>query len=258
MKILVIGELCIDKFIYGSVTRMCPEAPVPVLNPTEEIENRGMAGNVVENLKVLKKDLEIIHWHQVNNLEKVRFVEKKSNHMIVRVDYGETTAIQTLGFLSPERKKTISESDFVIISDYNKGFLTHDDIINISSLNNYVFLDSKKILTEEIIRKIHLVKLNEIEYKNNKFIVDKNPDKFIITLGSKGVMYKNTVYPSKNPQETIDVSGAGDTFVSAFSLKYYLSKNILESIEFANDVCADVVGKKGVAVPDERFILRDF
>ena len=59
MKILVIGELCIDKFIYGSVTRMCPEAPVPVLNPTEEIENRGMAGNVVENLKVLKKDLEI-------------------------------------------------------------------------------------------------------------------------------------------------------------------------------------------------------
>ena len=49
-KILVIGELCIDRFVYGEVKRLSPEAPVPVFNPKDIIENKGMAGNVVENL----------------------------------------------------------------------------------------------------------------------------------------------------------------------------------------------------------------
>jgi sugar/nucleoside kinase (ribokinase family) len=72
-------------------------------------------------------------------------------------------------------------------------------------------------------------------------------------LGSKGVKYNGIIYPSKKPQETIDVSGAGDTFVSAFSLKFLLSNNVIDSIEFANEVCSDVVSKKGVAIPDESF-----
>ena len=46
-KILVIGELCIDKFVYGEVKRLSPEAPVPVFNPIVTEENRGMAGNVL-------------------------------------------------------------------------------------------------------------------------------------------------------------------------------------------------------------------
>ena len=52
-KILVIGELCIDRFVYGDTKRLSPEAPVPVFNPIETIENKGMAGNVVENVKSL-------------------------------------------------------------------------------------------------------------------------------------------------------------------------------------------------------------
>ena len=51
VKILVIGELCIDEFIYGEVKRLSPEAPVPVFNPVEKTSNRGMAGNVVSNLE---------------------------------------------------------------------------------------------------------------------------------------------------------------------------------------------------------------
>jgi len=52
-KILVIGELCVDRFIYGDVKRLSPEAPVPVFNELEKVENNGMAGNVVENIKSL-------------------------------------------------------------------------------------------------------------------------------------------------------------------------------------------------------------
>jgi D-beta-D-heptose 7-phosphate kinase/D-beta-D-heptose 1-phosphate adenosyltransferase len=253
VKVLVIGELCIDRFIYGKVSRMCPEAPVPVLNPTEIVENNGMAGNVVDNLNALMDDIEVIHWHQSNKIEKIRFVEKKSNQMIVRVDEGEMVPIDQLIYLSPEQKKTISESDIVIISDYNKGFLPNNTIIEISNFAKLLLMDSKKKLDYELIEKIDFIKLNEVEYKNNKELVDEYAEKFLITLGADGAKHNSIVYPSKNPQDTIDVSGAGDTFISSFSLMYYKTKDIEKSIEYANDTCANVVNKKGVVVPDESF-----
>ena len=52
-KILVIGDSCSDIFIYGNIERICPEAPVPVFNPTHKTKNGGMAKNVVKNLEAL-------------------------------------------------------------------------------------------------------------------------------------------------------------------------------------------------------------
>jgi len=234
---------------------MSPEAPVPVLNPVEITENQGMAGNVVSNLKSLMDDVEVIHWHQTTNIEKIRFVEKKSNHMFIRVDEGELKPIDTLSFLSREQRRTINESDVVIISDYDKGFLSDDIIKEISKQASITILDSKRKLTKDIIENITFIKLNESEYENNKELVNEKTDKFIITLGSKGAMYLGTIHSSNNPQDTIDVSGAGDTFVASFALKYLKTKNVKESIEYANDVCANVVNKKGVATPDSKFKL---
>ena len=253
LKVLVIGELCIDRFVYGEVSRMCPEAPVPVFNPIEIVENNGMAGNVVDNLNSLSDDIEVVHWHQTNTIEKIRFVEKKSNHMIVRVDEGESFPMDSFSFMSSRKRGTINESDLVIISDYNKGFLTTSQIEQIANQGSLVLMDSKKKLSEDLIQEITFVKLNETEYENNKDLADKYPEKFIITLGSNGAMFNGEIYPSSNPQDTIDVSGAGDTFISAFSLKYLSTGNIGESIEFANSACANVVNKKGVAVPDSSF-----
>jgi sugar/nucleoside kinase (ribokinase family) len=62
-------------------------------------------------------------------------------------------------------------------------------------------------------------------------------------------MYQGIVYPSPNPQETIDVSGAGDTFTSSFILKYYETKNVKTSIIYANEMSSIVVSKRGVATP---------
>ena len=53
MKILVIGESCQDVFEYGVSDRLCPEAPVPVFNPTKTVKNGGMAMNVYRNLEAL-------------------------------------------------------------------------------------------------------------------------------------------------------------------------------------------------------------
>jgi D-beta-D-heptose 7-phosphate kinase/D-beta-D-heptose 1-phosphate adenosyltransferase len=254
IKILVIGELCIDRFVYGEVNRLCPEAPVPVINPLHTKENRGMAGNVVENLKVLHDDIEVLHWHQSDEIVKTRYVDKKTNQMLLRVDV-ESMSNAPLIFLTSEQRHTISESDIVIISDYRKGYLSNDMIKVIGTLSNFVVLDTKRVLNWDTIQDIDFVKLNTMEYNNNRDLANQHPEKFLITRGERGVDYNGLNYPSPNPQETIDVSGAGDTFTASFALKYFLTEDVVDSIDFANRVCADVVNKKGVSLPDIKFKL---
>ena len=253
-KILVIGELCIDKFVYGEVKRLSPEAPVPVFNPLVTEENKGMAGNVVENIKELHSNCEVLHWHQSENIVKTRYVDSKSNHMFIRID-DENIPCDKINFLTPDQRKTISESDAVIISDYDKGFITKDLIKNIAAISKLTILDSKKILDYSTISDVNFVKLNQTEYENNKDLCDSFKEKFIITKGKDGASWNGQEYESPNPQQTIDVSGAGDTFVSSFTLKYLIGESINESILFANEVCSDVVGKKGVSKPDKKFRL---
>jgi ribokinase len=71
----------------------------------------------------------------------------------------------------------------------------------------------------------------------------------LITLGSRGAKYIDKIFPSPDPKETIDVSGAGDTFTASFTIKYLETKNIEESIIYANKMASIVVSKRGVSTP---------
>ncbi len=244
MRIAVIGENCNDIFIYGDCNRLSPEAPVPVMIPIETKENLGMSGNVVKNIEALS-DARIVHICQTEVIKKTRYVDKKSNHMFIRVDEGESN-IQTLD-LNISKTNAIVNSDIVIVSDYDKGFLTDETIKKIGSIAKLSILDSKKKLSKEIIESYTFVKLNESEYKQN--IQFKECKNIITTLGSKGAQFDGKIYPSPSPKETIDVSGAGDTFTASFILKYFETKNVETSIIFANEMASVVVSKRGVATP---------
>ena len=245
IKILVIGEKCIDRFMYCDVSRFSPEAPVPVLNPVEIVENDGMAGNVVRNILAMKSDSLVTHWYQDEIITKTRFVEKKSNHMFLRLDEGETNISKA--DLSDERLLELNKFDIVVVSDYHKGFMSDNDLVNIGIKSKISILDSKRKLTKEIVSSFTFVKLNEKESLQNTELLECN--NILITLGSKGTKFNDEVYPSPNPQETIDVSGAGDTFTSSFILKYIETGDIKSSIIWANEMASIVVSKRGVAVP---------
>ena len=247
MKITIIGELCRDIFKYGNVTRLCPEAPVPVLTDVYKEMNFGMAGNVKENLLAHNPELNITLIHQKNIIKKIRYLDDKTNHMFLRVDEGEDEIDKLI--LTPEKVGEISESDLVIVSDYNKGFLTEEVLVQIGQLSKLSIIDTKKSISNDLIDSFTFIKLNEHEYQRNKHISDKNKDKFIITLGMNGAKHNDIIFPSPSPKQTIDVSGAGDTFTAFFSLKYYETKNISESITFANQMASIVVSKRGVATP---------
>ena len=245
IKILVIGEKCIDRFMYCDVSRFSPEAPVPVLNPVEIVENDGMAGNVVRNILAMKSDSLVTHWYQDEIITKTRFVEKKSNHMFLRLDDGESNISKA--DLNSERLLELNDFNIVIVSDYYKGFISDDDLINIGKNSKISILDSKRKLSKEIVSSFTFVKLNEKESLQNTELLECN--NILITLGSRGTKFNNELYPSPNPQETIDVSGAGDTFTSSFILKYIETGDIKSSIIWANEMASIVVSKRGVATP---------
>lgn len=244
-KITVIGESCLDEFVYCNTNRLSPEAPVPVLVPQHTVQTSGMAGNVKRNLEVLTRANNIKLITQFETITKTRYIDEKSNHMFLRVDNKVelSPSIVCDKFLAEH----LQNQDIVIVSDYNKGFLSDGDLEFIGTHSNISILDSKRILTKDIINKFTWVKLNKQEAYNNSHIMDE--DNVITTLGSEGAMWNNTLYPSPKPIETIDVSGAGDTFTASFIYKYFQSNNFKRSITYANEQAGKVVQKRGVSLP---------
>lgn len=245
-KILVIGDFCTDVFIYGECHRLSPEAPVPVFIPISRKTNDGMAGNVAHNLNVLAKNHTIELFYQDEEITKTRYIDSKSNHMFLRVDEGEEH-IKPL-ILTQELVERIQQAEAVVVSDYNKGYLDLDTINKIAFYAKKSFLDTKKKIDSTTIKNFTFIKLNEEEFRKN---MTDNPEelrKIIATLGSRGAQYMNKQY-EVTAKETIDVSGAGDTFLAAFVVNYLETADVDSAIIFANKMSSLVVSKKGVTVP---------
>lgn len=245
MKVLVIGETCVDKFVYCDAKRLSPEAPVPVLTPLYTTENPGMAGNTIANIKAISPNCEMNSITQKSEITKTRYVEEKSNHMFLRVDEGEKFDCRFKWSLNMDI--ILGQADIVIVSDYNKGWLRDSDLREIARKSKLSILDSKRKLTNELIQDFTFVKLNESERLNNPYL---DRDNIITTLGKKGAEYKNVLFESPDPQDTIDVSGAGDTFTAAFIVKYYQLKDERAAIKFANRKASEVVSRRGVVTPN--------
>ena len=83
-KFLVIGDFCIDHFIYGATERINPEAPVPIFKPFEVVENYGMAGNVAENLSSLGHEVDLV-CNKNKIFKKNRFFENPNELKSVKI-----------------------------------------------------------------------------------------------------------------------------------------------------------------------------
>ena len=244
MKILVIGDSCSDIFRYGEVSRIAPEAPVPIIKPRRETSNPGMAGNVVANLEALGVEVDFIT--NPEKIRKIRYVCDRYNQLVLRVDKGDScNQIRMEGVLV---EVNWDSYDAVVISDYCKGFLSTNDIEYISSKHPLVFLDTKKVL-DTWARGVSFIKINSIEYENNRDAFKFFPyllDKAIITKGPQGCLYKKKLYPTKEVSVK-DVSGAGDTFLSGLVTEYVKTKDIKKAIKFAQECTTIVVQKSGVS-----------
>tara|TARA_R100000231_G_scaffold129544_1_gene100966 strand:- start:883 stop:1629 length:747 start_codon:yes stop_codon:yes gene_type:complete len=245
MKFLVIGETCSDRFCYGKANRLCPEAPAPVFVPEHGVNNLGMATNVYKNLLALDEDShkDIPYRNKIDLFtnepegHKTRYIDIDSNQMFLRVD---TDSYPHCGKL-PEN---IEEYDAVIVSDYNKGFITDLNLSEIGKRSRLSFLDTKKNFNIDWADYFTFVKINEKEFLENGW--KHRAENVIVTKASKGCWYNYKDYPIQKPSEVRDVSGAGDTFLAALSYAFTATKDINTAIILAQDCCQRVIRKKGI------------
>lgn len=262
MKILVIGEVCTDRFVIGNVNRICPEGPVPVLSPFYQHESDGMAGNVVRNFKGLRPEYEMVNYLGFCGI-KTRYIDERSKYILLRVDEKDNVD-EPLDIRYFKGLMKDDVYDAVVISDYNKGFLNEEVLKQISDCCSVpLFIDTKKVLGNWS-SNFDFVKINEHEYSHNKNVINEmgGPEDFcdtlIVTQGSKGCICflpNGEIISSPSYNRGIhDVSGAGDSFLVGFVVKYLETVNIQESMDFANKVAAIAVSKQGVAIVTQKEI----
>jgi len=234
-KILLIGDNCTDVYQYGTIDRLSPEAPVPVFVPTHTETRAGMAGNVANNLKALGCDVNYLHGE---TSVKTRLLDERSRQQIVRIDADVESTPITFETAIPH------VYDAVVISDYNKGTVSYELIEELIALSIPIFIDTKK--TDLARMQGAWVKINELEHSRIK----SECTGLIVTRGSRGASAVHHDIDVAAPSvEVVDVTGAGDTFLSALAYRYLDTGDIKKAITFANAASAVTVQHLGVYAP---------
>lgn len=217
-RVLIVGDVMLDHYVYGEVSRISPEAPVPILNKLSDKYYLGGSGNVLSNIKslfgnsdiisVVGKDLygDIIS-DLVENISKTSFIYKDNTrkttlksryisgyHQILRVDDETTHYIdkETECILIQKFESVVNDYDCVILEDYNKGLLTPsfiNTVINKCRMLNIPIIVDPKTMNIPHYSNCNIIKpnLSEFiqmsEYRNSTFDINKLKDearKFII------------------------------------------------------------------------------
>ncbi len=244
MKILAIGDTCTDVFVYGSCDRICPEAPVPVFLPGEIVVNKGMTGNVVNNVRALGYNCDEIV--SKGRIVKTRYIDLKTNQMIMRLDENDFV---TQPYECDAGR--LEGYDAIIISDYGKGFLSEEHIAFISKTAECLtFLQTNKVLSTWCLG-VDFIKINEGEYKRTEKSLSgmdrQIQEKLIVTLGSQGCRFNGKIYPVKKEVKIESLAGAGDTFLACFVIKYLETGGSIDmALDYAQECAAEVVQGAGV------------
>ncbi len=302
-SILVIGDVMLDKFMWGNASRISPEAPVPIISVNKISHSPGGAANVALNLSKLSANVQILgivgddnegailEDTLLKNGVKTQFITDAKistttktriiahGQQVVRTDYEDIRDVNSdqIKFLKDILDKIISEIDAIIIQDYNKGLLVKDSIktiLEISSEKNIpVYVDPKKD-NFFAYNKIRLFKPNLFEFESainfkeqDKSFEDLgkdlrkkiNAEILMVTRSEEGVTLftdKNVQTISTKARKVHDVSGAGDTAISAFVLADLCGANIEESAMISNYAAGRVCEEVGV-VPISLEMIKD-
>lgn len=240
MKILVVGDIMIDRTTHGTVSRVSPEAPVPILKYTHTTDVLGGAGNVANNVRTLGGDVTLqgcgdyaqeLWPHNTFNyapdIIKHRFM--CGGHQMLRVDTETEYPRATIGAL---------EADIIIVSDYGKGTITRGLMKCLKA--DIIIVDPKGSNWNKYGR-VDWLTPNKAEW------MPWTVDNMLITLGADGMSYNGTNIPSE-AREVFDVTGAGDTVVAALAVALSRGMSNMDAVRWANKAAGIVVGKRGTSV----------
>jgi len=222
MRVLVIGDACIDEYRYGEIRRVNPESTAPLLNFVKIDERLGMAHNVANNLRGFGVTVDLVVPTELSR--KVRYVDVRTGDHLLRVDHD----VRCEPYVPQEEYNY----DAIVISDYNKGFITTEAVRIIrNTFGGKMYMDTKK--TDLAKFNGIMLKINNLEYRR---AVSLNDD-FVVTKGAKGCLYKNVNYQAA-PIDVVDVCGAGDVFLAAMVAEYLKTNDMSQALNFANKLAS--------------------
>lgn len=273
----------LDRYVYGDVERISPEAPIPVFTTQREESMLGAAGNVAKNIAALgaKVDFYCVVGDDKAGLEVKRLIGKEDNinpyvstsscinttvktryvsgnQQLMRVDIDSKCNAMSL----PDNWK---EYDAIIISDYNKGIC---DDIDISMVDVPCVVDTKSwmgnypgafVVTPnlgELAGSVNWLRQNEDRDEKiidaaREIIVSHKIKNVLVTRAAKGMTLQTgnneTHHIPAVAKEVYDVVGAGDTVAAVLALGLASKLSIGDAAIIANIAGGIVVGKRGTA-----------
>ena len=203
-RVLVVGDLMLDRFIWGKVNRISPEAPVPVVQVTSDSIHLGGAANVVSNINalggravpigligndeagnLLRKQLAqgnmsqqgIVADGDFQTIEKTRIIAH--HQQVVRVD--RERLINTSETMGTQIKAKLSEliprAQAVIVSDYGKGVVNRGLLQHLCQFRDQVFISvDPKDLNFDHYRQVHVITPNQSEAERMSGVTIDGPD----------------------------------------------------------------------------------
>ena len=168
MRILVIGDVCIDEYRYGEIRRVNPESTAPLLNFEDSEEKMGMAFNVAQNLKAFGAEVTLSVSEEISR--KIRYIDRRTGEHLLRVDHDVRA--------KPYKTGSKYFFDAIVISDYNKGFITDETIWKLrQKFVGPIYMDTKKPNLGEFAN--IYIKINERELFESTSLPDQ--DMLIVT-----------------------------------------------------------------------------
>lgn len=295
--ILIIGDVMLDRYFWGVVTRISPEAPVPIVQVVQTTYSLGGAANVAANIigmgdeavligatgkdKPAEVLTQLLRNYGITDYlvaEKDRPTTMKTrviagSQQLLRIDDEIIRELYARGKAAIRNNidKVISKCKTVIISDYGKGMISYDTISYIKDKGVIAFVDPKGP-NWELYRGVYCITPNmkeflefysmtfrgvissEIELRKaaQDTVKELSLEYLVITRGPDGMLVvpkKGKIYHAevKDVEEVIDVSGAGDTVISALAYKISKGSSMEEAADFGNKAASIVVSRLGTS-----------
>lgn len=287
-RILVVGDIMLDRYVVGDVERISPEAPVPIVHVKEEYSTLGGCGNVVRNLRELGCEVDclasvgididgetiseelkyvgakpLLFYGSKQSIVKERIIADQRKVQMLRIDRETVASVDPKLPIDIFTRLCRDQYDMIVVSDYAKGMVS-------SGLMEFLKREQKaKIIVDPkpqnggIYNGVFMVTPNEQEWRQMMFssAYTLNHVQFILeTRGNKGMKLINnkteevTEIPAE-PVAVYNVSGAGDTVVAVMAACLSLSLDEVRSAKVANKCAGYVVTQPGTSVvPKYRFI----
>jgi len=287
VNILVVGDIMLDMYVVGNVSRISPEAPVPVVNVTEEYCTLGGCGNVVRNIRAVGANVDcmasIAYGRNgeriISELEKIgagniliygskettvkeRIIADHRQVQMLRLDREQIETIDHKKAIEAFKSSNKNKYDIIIISDYSKGMISKGIMDFLHTFKDVKIIVDPKPVNGILYDNVFMITPNEKEWNSmllSSSYILKNVKYILRTLGRKGMeLIENQIEESwfidSEPVEIYNVSGAGDTVVAIMGICISMGWNVLDSAYIANKCAAHVVTQPGTSVvPKEIF-----